>query len=282
MFPAVRAQAVRTWALSQREHYGLPAGATLVTGDSFGTRFGASFHLQQTVKELEVYQAKLVVTLDEQRRVVQVSSSLAPFTQVLDGEALSVEQALLRAGSTLPLVALRPDGVPYGGAKAYYFTVGEELHRGFLANVHSLDLTKNWYVALDAVTGERLFVQNRVHHAALDAKVYPISPGGLDAGVGATPTVTRALMHADGGSMIGDTCVIPQADGGFPEFANDGGELCGTQLMMYNCCPTANCAPDAGAEARRRHHQLHGPPRAVRRGGVRSAAPRVQPDQRDR
>ncbi|HEY0882603.1 MAG TPA: hypothetical protein VGD87_13765, partial [Archangium sp.] len=140
----------------------------------------------------------------------------------------------------------RDDGVPYGGAKAFYFQVGEELHRGYLANVHSLDFTKNWYVAIDAVTGERLFAQNRVHHAALDAKVYPVSPGGLDGGVGLTATVTRQLAHADGGSMLGDLCVVPQNDGGFPEFPNDAGQLCGTQLMTYNCCPSEGCAPDAG------------------------------------
>ncbi|HEY1087836.1 MAG TPA: hypothetical protein VGE37_09080, partial [Archangium sp.] len=212
--------AVRAWALSQREHYGLPAGATLVSTDTFGTRFGASFHLQQEVQGLEVYAAKLVVTLDEKKQVVQVASSLAAFTRVLDGAALDRDQAMQRAAASLPLVALREDGVPYGGAKAFYFHVGEELHRGWLANVHSLDFTKNWYVAIDAVTGERLFAQNRVHHAALDAKVYPVSPGGLDGGVGLTATVTRQLAHADGGSMLGDLCVVPQADGGFPTFAN--------------------------------------------------------------
>lgn len=238
--------AVRSWALSQGQHYGLPAASTLTSTDAFSTRFGASFHLQQTVQGLEVYQGKLVVTLDDKRQVVQVASSLVPFTRVLDGEALTPNQVMQRAVGSIPLVALRPDGVPYGGAKAFYFPVGNELHRGFLANVQTLDLTKNWYVALDAVTGTQLFAQNRVHHAALDAKVYPLSPGGLDAGVGAVNTVTRQLRHADGGSMIGDTCVVPQTDGGFPSFPNDAGELCGTQLMMYNCCPTENCMPDAG------------------------------------
>jgi uncharacterized protein (TIGR03382 family) len=244
--PGELTAAVRAWALSQRQHYGLPAAASLNSIEAFSTRFGASFHLQQTVNGLEVYQAKLVVTLDDKRQVVQVSSSLVPFTRVLDGDALSFEQVMQRAAASLPLVGLRPDGVPYGGARAFYFQVGEELHKGYVANVQSLDMTKNWYVAIDAVNGERLFQQNRVHHAALDAKVYPLSPGGLDAGVGTVPTVTRELRHADGGSMISDTCVNLQADGGFASYTNDAGELCGTQLMMYNCCPSEGCAPDAG------------------------------------
>lgn len=238
--------AVRTWALSQRQRYGLPATATLTSTDAFSTRFGASFHLQQLVNGVDVYQAKLVVTLDDKRQVVQVSSSLVPFTRVVDGEALSFDQVMQRAAGSIPLVGLRPDGVPYGGARAFYFRVGDELHKGFVANVQTLDMTKNWYVAIDAVSGAQLFRQNRVHHAALDAKVYPVSPGGLDAGVGAVPTVTRELRHADGGSMVGDTCVTPLADGGFDSSANDGGHLCGTQLMMYNCCPTQDCMPDAG------------------------------------
>lgn len=244
--PGELSSAVQTWALAQRQRYGLPADATLTFVEAFSTRFGASFHLQQTVAGLEVYQAKLVVTLDDKRQVVQVSSSLVPFTSVADGEALGFEQVMLRAAGTLPLVALRPDGVPYGGARPFYFSVGDELHRGFVANVATLDMTRNWYVAIDAVTGEQLFRQNRVHHAALDAKVYPLSPGGLDAGVGTVQPITRELRHGDGGSMIGDTCVIPQADGGFASFPNDAGQLCGTQLMMYNCCPTENCQPDAG------------------------------------
>ncbi|MFT3706962.1 MAG: MYXO-CTERM sorting domain-containing protein [Archangium sp.] len=240
--------AVRTWAMSQREHWGLPAHSTLKFSEAFTTRFGASFHLQQMVGDVEVYQAKLVVTLDEKRQVVQVASSLVTSLKVVDGERMSNDQATRLAGGSVPLVAFRPDGVPYGGSKRFYMPVGDELHEAWVANVHSLDFSKNWYVAVDAVTGERLFMQNRVHHAAGDANVYPVSPGGLDAGVGATPTVVRSLTHEDGGSMIGDTCTTPLDDGGTLTFPNDAGELCGDQLMMFNCCPTKDCstAPDAG------------------------------------
>jgi hypothetical protein len=238
--------AVRAWALSQRERYGLPPGSTLTSKEVFSTRFGASFHLAQTVKGVEVYGAKLVVTLDEQARVVTVTSSLAHVSRVLDGAPLTVDEALKRAAQGLPMVALRPDGVPYGGAGRFYFRVGDELHLGFLVHVQTLDLSKNWYVAIDAVTGQQLFAQNRVHHAQLDARVYPVSPGGLDAGVGATPTELRALRHADGGSMLGDSCAQLEADGGMTSFPNDAGELCGTQLQMYNCCPSQGCVPDAG------------------------------------
>lgn len=245
---------VLRWALQNREHYGLPAAATLQVLEVFPTRFGASVHLKQTVKDLNVYEAKLVVTVDAQRRVTQVASSLAGFTKVHDGKAMTRDQAMKLAAKSLPLVGLRPDGVPYGGAKAFYFSVDGELHRGFVANVQTLDLRRNWYVAIDAVTGATLFRQDRVHHAALDAHVYPISPGGLDAGVGVTLTELKQLAHADGGSMVANECEdltdagsLILDDGGVNRVPNSGGHLCGTQLMMYNCCPTKGCDPDAGA-----------------------------------
>ena len=39
-------EAVRSWALSQCAHYGLPAAFALTFVEAFSTRFGASFHLQ--------------------------------------------------------------------------------------------------------------------------------------------------------------------------------------------------------------------------------------------
>ena len=42
--------AARQWALGQRGHLGLPSHSTLVNGPSFSTRFGASFHLLQTIQ----------------------------------------------------------------------------------------------------------------------------------------------------------------------------------------------------------------------------------------
>lgn len=237
--------AVRAWVQSHREHYGLPSHSSLKFVEAFSTRFGASFHFQQLVGDVEVYQAKLVVTLDEKRQVVQVSSSLFTGAQVVTGERLSVDQATSLAAAGLPLVAMRPDGVPYGGSKRFFMPLPGALHEAWLANVHSLDFSKNWYVAIDATTGERLFVQNRVHHA-FNADVYPVSPGGLDAGVGATPTVSRQLVHEDGGAFVADLCQSLLADGGYADSANDGGFLCGDQLTMYNCCPSEGCAPDAG------------------------------------
>ncbi len=242
------------WALANRVHYGLPAGSTLQVVEVFPTRFGASVHLKQTVKDLDVFEAKLVVTVDAQRRVTQVASSLVDFAQVKDGKAMSRDEAMKLAARDIPLVGIRPDGVPFGGAKAFYFPAEGELHRGYVANVQTLDLRRNWYVAIDAVTSETIFRQDRVHHAALDAHVYPISPGGLDSGVGLTPTVLAQLVHADGGSMISDMCEdltdagsLVLEDGGVNRSPNTGNHLCGTQLTMYNCCPTKNCDPDAGA-----------------------------------
>jgi len=241
--------AVQAWSSSQRSTFAVPAVSSLKFSHAFATRFGASFHLLQMVEGVEVYGAKLVVTLDSSARVVQTASSVSSFVFLRNQWALDERQALRKAAAGVIMPALRDDGsgLPYGGAKKVFFEVGEELHAGYLVNVATLDVSKNYYVAVDAVTGERLFVQNRVHRA-LDARVYPISPGGLDAGVGLTPTTNVQLRHADGGSMVAQTCDLFLSDGGWETVANPNGELCGNQMTQYNCCAREGCQPDAGSK----------------------------------
>src|SRR4051812_8959093 len=68
--------AARAWALGRRAELGLPPDSTLVNGESFGTRFGASMHLLQQVDGVEVYGANAVVTVDSSARVKLLTSSL--------------------------------------------------------------------------------------------------------------------------------------------------------------------------------------------------------------
>lgn len=244
------AVAARAWALTNRARLGLHPASTLHFDVGFATRFGASLHYLQRLDGLDVYQAKLVVTVDNQRRVVQVSSSLVDARPVRAQFEMSEGAAFHFAGKQVAFPALRRDDPtrPLGGAKRLLFPVGDELHAGWLVHVASYDPSKNFYVGLDAVSGEALFVQNRVHHAGFDLNAYPISPGDLDGGVGRTPTEVRSLERGDGGgSFIADTCEIFLPDGGFVTEPNDGGVLCGDQLTSYNCCTRANCAADAGS-----------------------------------
>ncbi len=238
----------KAWALGKREHYGLHPNSSLRFDVGFATKFGASLHYLQELNGLEVYQAKLVVTVDERARVVQAASSLVGTRPVRSDATMSEAAALSLAAKQVPFPALVKEDPSraYGGAKAFYFAVSDELHAGWLVHVGSYDRTKNWFVGLDAITGEVLFVQNRMHHAENDANVYPVSPGGRDAGVGATPTVVAALTHADGGSYVGPSCEIYLPDGGFETRDNDAGVLCGDQLTSYNCCTNIGCVPDAG------------------------------------
>jgi len=240
--------AAKAWGLANGARYGLPAGATLRVAEAFGTRWGGSIHLVQQLGDLDVYGAKLVITVDLDQRVVQVASSLVHPAKVRGEWAIGPAEALRRAAASVPFPALQADGTPYGGSKKALFAVGDELHAGYLTRVPSIDVRTNWYVAVDAVTGEQIFAQDRVYHGALTANVYPISPGGLDAGVGVVPTQKAELTHADGGPLVGDVCGEPLRDGGIIDVSNDGGFLCGTQLMAFNCCPSEGCstAPDAG------------------------------------
>lgn len=224
--------AVKAWALSKRTELKLAPGSTLRTAESFSTKIGASFHLVQQVNGVDVSGAKVVVTVDRFARVVQVGSSLAAISRTLPAWAIDEREALRRAGLVTPF-AITKNGRADGAARKEFFQVRDELHAGWLTWVPSLDQRDNWYVAVDATDGTILWRQNRVHHAALDARAYASSPGGLDAGVGATPTIGVTLTHGDGGSMV-----LP----------NDGGYLEGTQVTGYNCCINEGCrtGPDAG------------------------------------
>ncbi|MBK7859571.1 MAG: hypothetical protein IPJ65_13325 [Archangiaceae bacterium] len=226
--------AARAWALARRAELGLPPGSTLVSAESFGTKFGASFHLQQQLDGVDVYGANLVVTIDAHAQVSLVTSSLVAYREARRGWVIDPREALLRAARQVAFAALQPDGTPYGGAKKVFFPVGDEVHAGWLVHVPTIDLRQYILVRLDATTGETLMVQDRVFHAGLEANVYAISPGGLDAGVGVTPTVKVTLTHGDGGSMLSEDA---------------GSVLIGDQLDSYNCCLVAGCdrnAPDAG------------------------------------
>ena len=221
------------WAMGQRSQLGLPANSSLRNVQTHGTRSGAAVRLQQQVDGLDVYGAQVVVTIDAQRRVTMVSSSVRPFEKSVMDWAIDGDEALARAAKQIPMALVQPSGKPYGGARREVFPLGLEAHAGYLTMVPTLNPGENWYVAIDATTGQMLWKQNRVFHAAGDARVYASSPGPLDSGVGVQPTIAVSLTHADGGSMV---------------LADGGGYLSGDQLIAYNCCPNLNCstAPDAG------------------------------------
>ncbi len=228
--------AARGYALSRRAELGLPATSDLGAAVAFGTRFGASFRLPQQVDGIEVYGAEVVVTIDSSRRVTQVASNLAPYRKSVLDWRMTPAEALALAAREVPLSLVQAGGAPYGGTRRQLFEVGDEVHSGYLAYVPSVDLRQNWLLAIDATTHALLWGQNRVFHAADDAQVYLASPGGLDAGVGRTPTSPVKLEHADGGSML-----LP----------NDGGFLEGDLLESFGCCPNQGCSTGADAGPKR-------------------------------
>ncbi len=218
-------ESARRFVLSRRAELMLSPPSSIDSGTPFATRFGGSIHFAQTVNGIEVYGAKVVVTVDASRRVVRLASSVRPFSHLATRFALSPEQALKAAAAELEGATLRPDGAPYGGTKRTFFRVGDALHAGYLVRLVHVRPDQNWYAGVDATDGTVLFLQNRVHHAD-DAHVYRSSPGS--AGVGVTPTVPVVLSH-----------LAAQRDGGF---------LVGDQISVYNCCPTEGCNPNGQAK----------------------------------
>jgi hypothetical protein len=180
------------FANSRKAELGLDPRSTLVVSKQLSTRFGGVVHLEQQVDGLTVHGAKVIITFDEQQRVVRVSSSLRRFTDVVTAPKLTGAQALELATHEVDGAWLRTDGVPYGGYKKQAFRIGSTLHVGFLTFVPTLKNSESWHVAIDATDGAVLFVENRAH-ASKDAKVYASSPGGLAGGVGRTPVSTPSF-----------------------------------------------------------------------------------------
>lgn len=232
-------QAVTDWANANKALLGLPSQVVLRKGEAFGTRFGASFHLVQTVGGVDVHLGETVVTLDEQARVSLVSQTPIAFSAVKPQWTVSGKQALRTAAEKVRFVPVMSDGTPYGGIRGELFFVRGELHSGWWLYLPQIDAVHSYYAAVDATSGELLFVEDKSVHSALSAQVYTSSPGGLDAGVGVTGTIDVELLHEDGGSMV-----LAGVDGGY---------LSGDRLTAYNCCVNQDCVastdPDAGARA---------------------------------
>ncbi|MEW6429963.1 MAG: hypothetical protein AB1730_00535 [Myxococcota bacterium] len=217
-------EAALRYALSRRAALGLDARSTLTIGPQLSTRFGGTVHLKQQLAGVEVYGARVVITFDTLHRVVRVSSSLTPFAQAHTAPKLSGPEALVVASKAIDGALLKNDGTPWGGWRPEMFRVGDDVHAGYLTFVPTLKASERFHVAVDGVTGEVLFVDNRVHTAAT-AKVYASSPGGLDAGVGAMPLIDVTLPHLG---------------------ANADSLLNGEKIRALNCCPTEVCDPMAG------------------------------------
>lgn len=206
------------FAHSRKAELGLDARSRLVIGRLLSTRLGGVVHLNQHVDGLELHGSKLIVSFDEQQRVVRFSSSLRRFDTVQTTARLTGADALVIATHEVDGAWLRSDGVPYGGYTKKAFLVNGSVHVGFLTFVPTLKNSESWHVAVD---GTVLSVENRAH-LARDANVYASSPGGLQGGVGRTPVISTQLQHVDGGFLTGQ------------------------RIRALNCCPTFNCQADAG------------------------------------
>lgn len=210
--------AARTY-VAGRVDLQLPAGSTLGTAKIFGTRFGASVHLPQLINNVPVDGASVVVTFDNQKRVVQVSSNLLPY-KTFSTFSIAPQTALDTAGRGVQAGLIKSDGHFYGTWHQRYFVVGDEARAGYLVFVPTIFPNENWHAVVDAVTSEVLFKQNRIFFAQNDAQVYARNPGGLDAGVGVTPTIPVTLTNFRGDA---------------------GGTLTGSRIISYGCCTTEAC-----------------------------------------
>ncbi|MFT3712945.1 MAG: hypothetical protein QM817_35280 [Archangium sp.] len=215
-------EAALRFANSRKAELGIDQRTQLISVGAFSTRFGGSVHLAQTINGLRIYGRKVIVTFDTAQRVVRVSNTVVPFTAAKLDTTISLQDAIALAAPEVEGAWLKRDGTPWGGAKKLAFFVNGEVHVGFVTFIPTLKHSENWHVAIDGTDGTVLWKQNRAW-ANDGAQVYATSPGGLQAGVGVTATTAVTLEHlTDAGTLIGD------------------------RIRALNCCPTANCDPDAG------------------------------------
>ncbi len=233
------ADAVHHFAQERAPSLGVPPSSTLAPPRAFGTRFGAAFHMAQLVGGVEVEGARVVVTVNRLRQVKLVTSSVVPYARAHTDWKLTARDAKDVASAAVDWSLRAQDGRAYGGTVQRMFRVGDEVRAGYLVWVPTLDLRDNWYVAVDAGSGEVLFRQNRAfRNAAHEADVYASSPGGLDLGVGVAP-VSRVVL-----------------DRFKPSFA--GGLLDGEQVQTFNCCPNEGCSTAPGAGPKRAQGTTNG------------------------
>src|SRR5437870_1919604 len=134
------------FALSRKAELGLGPGSTLVPGNAFSTQLGASIHLEQRIGGVAVYGATVIVTFDDERRVVRVSSSLNPAPATGIFWNLSGPEALATASRAVEGALLQSDRKPYGGWQPYVFSVEGHLRAGYLTWVPTLKLNENWHL----------------------------------------------------------------------------------------------------------------------------------------
>ncbi|MBX7097268.1 MAG: hypothetical protein K1X89_06135 [Myxococcaceae bacterium] len=223
--PGDLALAAKRFAESRRDELGLGPTDTLEVVAALGGRFGGAVHLAQHVGGLEVHGSRVVVTFDSGRRVVRLASSIRRASSAALTPRLTGPQALAAAAKEIDGALLDAQGQVQGGYAPRAFFNGSALHAGYLVWVPTLRSSQDWHAAVDATTGDVLWVEDRALHA-VDAQVYDPSPGGIDAGVGKGPLTQVMLTH----------------------LRSDGGQLDGEHIRAFNCCPTANCLEDAGAK----------------------------------
>lgn len=197
-------------------------GSKLAVERTLSTRLGSVVYLKQTIDTLPVWGARVIVSFDDQQRVVRTSSTAKSFTVAKTAALISAPEALVIASKEIQGAWLQKNGQPYGGADKRAFFVDGELHAGWLTFVPTLKNSESWHVAVDATNGSVLWVRNFAWSSNA-AKVYASSPGGRTGGVGITPTIDAELSGLDGGFLRGE------------------------RIRAINCCPTSNCEADAGA-----------------------------------
>ncbi len=181
---------------------------------------GPSVRFEQRVLGLPVVGADLVVSLTPENRLRFVSNGLKAFSRIANDWRLDARAAIALAARGIDGVIVK-DGSPVGVARRVFYVRGGIARAAYEIRLAHFNLLRNLFAVVDAATGERVSLANRVFYAADDALIWDPSPGR--------------------------NCDQPLSRVSVPDLAtpppDQSGHLNGAKLTTSNCCYHANCDP---------------------------------------
>lgn len=197
---------------------GLPQGGHLVVVAVNRTRLGASVRFEQRHAGLPVVDGHLVVTLTRDLRFRRLWNGLRRFARLAAERRIDRTAAIAAAADGIDGVRVH-DGRPGAAAREVLVVRGDVAQAAYevhLSHVHPLS---NLYVLVDARTGERLRIENRVFFGD-GVRIFDPSPN-------------RDCDRATVATTVPDLKTPRDPDG----------HLTGNKLLANNCCYHENCDP---------------------------------------
>jgi MYXO-CTERM domain-containing protein len=212
-------EAARAFVRSASGELGIGPDVELARVAVHTTYFGASVRFEQRHNGVPVIGADLVVTVTQNNRVRLVASGMQRISRYVGDRRIDPRTAIARAAENIDGVLMH-DGSPAGSTRDVFYVSGGVAHLAYEVRLAHFNVLQNIHAIVDAATGERLSLHNRVFHSTDDALIWNPSPGR---------NCDQPLMP----TQVPDLISPPDPNG----------YLVGNKLVTSNCCYHASCDP---------------------------------------